>query len=79
MEQSVPKRRHIRSRRRRFTKKKKYNIQNTGECLKSRSFSNYIKYGDKTAAEMKYMRAAGYTGTDCKTNSRIHWDRLQNK
>jgi len=71
MEQSVPKRRHIKSRRRRFTQKKEYNIQNNGESLKSRSFSNYIKYENKTAAEMKYMRTAGYTRTDCKTNTQI--------
>ena len=33
MEQSVPKRRHIQSRRQVITQKKAYNIQNTAEVL----------------------------------------------
>jgi len=36
MEQSVPKRRHIKFRRRVNTQKKTYNIQNNGESMKSR-------------------------------------------
>jgi len=36
MEHCVPKRRHIKFRRRGITQKKEYNIQNTAKVLKSR-------------------------------------------
>ena len=42
MEQSVPKRRHINSRRRLITQKKAYNIQNTAQAWNQEMYTSLI-------------------------------------